>query len=133
VQIEGAISRDALTQLAEGVTVGGRKTMPCEAAAMEEPLLPARNPPVRFRKSIPTSWLALTLQEGRNRQVRHMTAAVGFPTLRLIRAAIGEITLAGLPPGEWRDLTRAEVSALRAVSNRSGKSRADAGVRPDRG
>lgn len=133
VQIEGTIGDHALTQLAEGVTVGGRKTLPCDAAAMEEPLLPARNPPVRFRKSIPTSWLRLTLKEGRNRQVRHMTAAVGFPTLRLMRAAVANITLAGLAPGDWRDLTRAEISAMRAVSNRYGKSRVDAVVRPSRG
>jgi 23S rRNA pseudouridine2457 synthase len=77
---------------------------------MAEPSLPERQPPVRFRKSIPTSWLSLTLREGRNRQVRHMTAAVGFPTLRLVRAAIGKWTLDGLAPGKWRKLSAGEIA-----------------------
>jgi 23S rRNA pseudouridine2457 synthase len=79
---------------------------------MAEPALWPREPPVRFRKNIPTSWLRLTLREGRNRQVRHMTAAVGFPTLRLIRAGIGGLTLEGLRPGEWRELQQREVQTL---------------------
>jgi 23S rRNA pseudouridine2457 synthase len=113
VQVEGAITGEAVQQLQRGVIIGGKPTLPCEAAARDEPPLPAREPPVRFRKSIPTSWLQLTLHEGRNRQVRHMTAAVGFPTLRLVRAAIGTLRIDGLPPGEWRDLTAAEVRSLR--------------------
>jgi 23S rRNA pseudouridine2457 synthase len=136
VQVEGIIHQAALESLALGVLIADRKTLPCEAAAMAEPLLPERNPPVRFRKSIPTSWLRLTLREGRNRQVRHMTAAVGFPTLRLVRAAIGQLTLAGLLSGESRELTRAEVAALRVVNNRlssrSYKSPAAAATRLNR-
>lgn len=113
VQVEGSVTTDAIAMLEGGVVIGGRQTLPCEAALMEEPPIPARSPPVRFRKSIPTSWLKLILREGRNRQVRHMTAAVGFPTLRLIRAAISDLRIEGLPPGDWRELTAAEVKALR--------------------
>ena len=109
VQVEGLISSNALQQLRQGVVFSGRKTLPCRAEAMAEPLLPERQPPVRFRKSIPTSWLSLALKEGRNRQVRHMTAAVGFPTLRLVRAAVGKWTLDGLAPGEWRQLNAGEM------------------------
>lgn len=112
VQVEGVVDPPALDRLAQGVIIEGKRTLPCKAAAMDPPPLPDRVPPVRFRKSIPTSWLALTLREGRNRQVRHMTAAVGFPTLRLVRYAIGSLTLDGLAPGAWRELTRAEIAAL---------------------
>jgi len=115
VQVEGTIDSQALEQLAQGVIFGGKKTLPCQAKAIPEPNVPPRHPPVRFRKSIPTSWLTLTLREGRNRQVRHMTATVGFPTLRLIRAAIGKLTLAGLAPGEWRKLSTLELKGL--ISN----------------
>ncbi len=131
VQVEGSIHQAAIDSLTAGIIIEHRKTLPCEAAAIADPLLPERNPPVRFRKSIPTSWLQITLREGRNRQVRRMTAAVGFPTLRLVRAAIGQLTLAGLPSGEFRELTRAEVSALR-LSNRSYKSPAAAAAPPNR-
>jgi 23S rRNA pseudouridine2457 synthase len=115
VQVEGTIDSQALEQLAQGVIFGGKKTLPCQAKAIPEPNVPPRHPPVRFRKSIPTSWLTLTLREGRNRQVRHMTATVGFPTLRLIRAAIGKLTLAGLAPGEWRKISTLELKGL--ISN----------------
>jgi 23S rRNA pseudouridine2457 synthase len=120
VQVEGAVSSAAVEQLQRGVVIGGQKTLPCNACIMPEPTLPARHPPVRFRKSIPTSWLSLTLREGRNRQVRHMTAAVGFPTLRLTRVAMGGLSLAGLQPGlqpgDWHDLNSAELSAVRQYS-----------------
>jgi len=79
----------------------------------EEPTLPPRDPPIRFRRSIPTTWLELTLQEGRNRQVRRMTAAVGIPTLRLVRVGLGPLSLVGLAPGQWQDLSEAELAQLR--------------------
>ena len=112
-QVEGLVSRDALAELERSVTIQNYRTKPAKARAMEEPDLPPRIPPVRFRKSIPTSWLELTLTEGRNRQVRRMTAAVGIPTLRLVRAAIGSLTLGRLAVGEWRDLTDSEVAAIK--------------------
>jgi len=103
VQVEGEITDEALEQLCCGVILNDGPTLPCDARRIAEPEdLWERVPPVRFRKAIPTSWLALTLREGRNRQVRRMTAAVGFPTLRLIRWAVGPWTLEGLAPGAWR-------------------------------
>jgi 23S rRNA pseudouridine2457 synthase len=105
VQVEGIPTEEALERLRRGVTLNDGPTLPAEAKAMDEPAaLWPRDPPVRYRASIPTSWLALTLREGRNRQVRRMTAAVGFPTLRLIRWSIGDWTLEGLAPGEWREV-----------------------------
>jgi 23S rRNA pseudouridine2457 synthase len=113
VQVEGVPDSEALDRLAQGVVVQGRKTRPAKAQMLTaEPDLPPRDPPIRFRKSIPTSWVEITLTEGRNRQVRRMTAAVGYPTLRLVRIAIGKIRLDGLQPGQWRDLTRAEVDQV---------------------
>jgi 23S rRNA pseudouridine2457 synthase len=79
----------------------------------EQPLLPPRDPPIRFRKSVPTAWIEITLREGRNRQVRRMTAAIGHPTLRLVRVAIGALRVEGLASGEWRDLTSTEVRSLK--------------------
>ena len=102
VQVEGAISDAALLQLRGGVGLNDGKTLPALAAAMPTPELWPRVPPIRVRLSVPDSWLSLTLKEGRNRQVRRMTAAVGFPTLRLVRWQIGEWTLEGLRPGEYR-------------------------------
>lgn len=102
VQVEGEITDQALQQLAQGVQLKDGWTLPALAQRMAPPLLPERNPPIRVRQHIPTSWLALTLSEGRNRQVRRMTAHVGFPTLRLIRARVGCLTLADLAPGQHR-------------------------------
>ncbi|MBE02658.1 pseudouridine synthase [uncultured Marinobacter sp.] len=105
VQVEGELSEKALTQLARGVDLKDGRTRPARARRIEPPPLWPRTPPVRYRAAIPTSWLELTLTEGRNRQVRRMTAAVGFPTLRLIRYRIGDWTLEGLRPGEYRTVT----------------------------
>ncbi len=105
-QVDGELDEAALQALREGVSLKDGPTLPAKAAFATEPdWLWPRDPPVRFRKSIPTSWLSLTLREGRNRQVRRMTAAVGFPTLRLIRVRIGGYTLDGLAPGETRIVT----------------------------
>ncbi|WP_223425832.1 rRNA large subunit pseudouridine synthase E [Tateyamaria pelophila] len=102
-QVEGDISADALQALQTGVTLKDGRTRPAQARAIPPPEpLWKRDPPIRMRKSVPDSWLELTLTEGRNRQVRRMTAHVGFPTLRLIRVRIGDWTLDGLKPGEWR-------------------------------
>lgn len=104
VQVEGEVSDLALVQLAGGIDLGDFVTRPCMACRMDEPpgLWP-RNPPIRERKAIPTSWLEIVLKEGKNRQIRRMTARVGFPTLRLIRWAVGDWTLSGLAPGQWRE------------------------------
>ncbi len=105
VQVEGEPDEAALEQLRRGVQLNDGPTLPARAQRMDAPpTLWERDPPVRFRQSIPTSWLALTIREGRNRQVRRMTAAVGYPTLRLVRAAIGPYTLEGLAPGTLRDV-----------------------------
>ncbi len=105
VQVEGEVTALALARLQRGVPLSDGATQPAEARALAPPALWERTPPVRFRKHIPTSWLELTLREGRNRQVRRMTAAVGFPTLRLVRVRIGEYTLGALQPGEWREVS----------------------------
>ena len=103
VQAEGVPDEAALEKLRRGVMLKDGLTLPAEAKLIEEPSqLWPRTPPVRYRKEIPTSWLELTIREGRNRQVRRMTAAVGFPTLRLIRWRIGDWSLDGLPMGVWR-------------------------------
>lgn len=103
VQVEGEPSAAALRQLEQGVDVGDFVSAPAQARAMAEPSgLWPRDPPIRFRKAIPTAWIELTIAEGKNRQVRRMTAKVGLPTLRLIRYRIGDWTLDGIAPGEWR-------------------------------
>ncbi len=104
-QVEGEITEQALAQLTHGVVLKDGKTRPARAERIAEPdWLWPRTPPIRQRQSIPTSWLELSLTEGRNRQVRRMTAAVGFPTLRLIRIRIGDYTLGDLAPGHWCSL-----------------------------
>ncbi len=114
VQVEGVPTDEALERLRRGVTLNDGPTLPAGADAMDEPQgLWPRDPPVRFRKAIPTSWLRLTLREGRNRQVRRMTAAVGFPTLRLIRWSVGDWTLQGLAPGAWREVPAHAIPKLR--------------------
>lgn len=102
VQVEGEISDNALAKLQSGVLLKDGMTRPAEARKIEPPELWQRNPPVRFRKTVPDGWISLTLREGRNRQVRRMTAAVGLPTLRLVRWQVGPWSLDGLPLGQWR-------------------------------
>lgn len=104
-QVEGEIDEAALDALQTGITLKDGPTLPARARRIQEPAIWPRNPPVRYRASIPTSWLELQICEGRNRQVRRMTAAVGFPTLRLVRAAIGDWDLEGLAPGSYRTIT----------------------------
>jgi 23S rRNA pseudouridine2457 synthase len=103
VQVEGEPGREALAQLRRGIALNDGVTRPAQAEEIAEPALWERVPPIRFRKQVPTRWLALTLREGRNRQVRRMTAAVGLPTLRLVRVRIGDWELGALRPGEWRE------------------------------
>ena len=112
-QVEGEIGPEALAALRRGVPLNDGPTLPAGAETVAEPgWLWPRDPPIRFRKSVPTAWLELTLREGRNRQVRRMTAAVGLPTLRLIRLAVGPWRVEGLAPGEWREVPRPEAEAV---------------------
>lgn len=112
VQVEGVPDAAALEKLRRGVVLNDGPTRPAGARLMKEPAgLWPRDPPIRYRAAIPTAWIELALREGRNRQVRRMTAAAGFPTLRLIRWAVGPWTLEGLGPGEWRELRPAEVES----------------------
>lgn len=113
-QVEHIPTPEALSALRDGVTIRINKqdhqTRPAQATLLEtDPTLPPRDPPVRYRAAIPTAWIRLILTEGKNRQVRRMTAAVGFPTLRLVRVAIGALALGSLAPGEWRDVTAEEI------------------------
>lgn len=104
VQVEGIATEEAMSELKKGLIIQGHKTKPCFAKRLKDPNYPPRSKPIRFRLSVPTSWIELKLTEGKNRQVRRMTAAVGFPALRLIRVAIGALKLGELAPGEWFQL-----------------------------
>ena len=121
VQVERIPDDSALNQLRQGLFIKDYKTRPAKVKLLNDPpLVPPRDPPIRYRKTVPTSWLEMTLTEGRNRQVRRMTAAVGYPTLRLIRIAIGvqkgqqikNLRLEGLNPGEWRELNHSELQKI---------------------
>jgi 23S rRNA pseudouridine2457 synthase len=112
-QIERIPNEEALAQLRKGVVLNGKNTRPAEVRLLsDDPQLPDRPVPIRFRKNVPTAWVEMTLREGLNRQVRRMTAAVGHPTLRLVRVAIGPVVLGGLQPGEWGDLTSNEIEQI---------------------
>jgi 23S rRNA pseudouridine2457 synthase len=113
VQVEGVPPESALRELSVGLNLGALRTRPCLVRRLDPaPMLPPREPPIRVRKSVPDSWLALELIEGKNRQVRRMTAAVGHPTLRLIRVRIGQFQPKDLAAGQWRELTAAERAAV---------------------
>ncbi len=115
-QVERVPPPSAIARLASGVVIQGGHSRPCKVKALAlEPQLPPRDPPIRFRKTVPTAWLEIRLTEGRNRQIRRMTAHVGHPTLRLLRVRIGDLTLQGLTPGLWRDLTPRETRRLTAA------------------
>jgi 23S rRNA pseudouridine2457 synthase len=108
-QVERIPDAAALARLARGVDLGDYRTRPCHVARLDPaPVLPPRDPPVRYRKSVPDCWLCLELTVGKNRQVRRMTAAIGHPTLRLVRARIGRFALGPLAPGQWRELSEKE-------------------------
>ena len=116
VQVERFPNEEALEQLRKGVVLNGKRTRPAEVRLLpDNPQLPDRSVPIRFRKNVPTAWLEITLREGLNRQVRRMTAAVGHPTLRLVRIAIGPIELGDLQPGQWREVSGREVAQINAV------------------
>ena len=109
VQVEGTPTKESMESLARGVLIRGRRTLPCKAWLMEpQPDVGPREPPIRFRKNVPDRWIAMELVEGKNRQVRHMTAAVGHPTLRLMRVRIGGFELGSLPAGKWKELDAGE-------------------------
>jgi 23S rRNA pseudouridine2457 synthase len=118
VQVEGIPGHQSIELLAKGIVIQGRRTKPAFARPIAVPDIPPRTPPIRFRKNVPDSWLELQLVEGRNRQVRRMTAAAGHPTLRLIRVRIGGFHLNGLASGKWKILGAAERQLVFSISNR---------------
>lgn len=124
VQVEREPDDQAIEQLRKGVLLSGARTRPARVCRLEAPpRLPARAIPIRFRKTVPTAWLEIGLREGMNRQVRRMTAAVGHPTLRLVRVAIGPIGLDGLMPGQWREMTSGETAWFSSdAAGRTGRS-----------
>jgi 23S rRNA pseudouridine2457 synthase len=116
VQVDRVPEPAAIESLRRGVFLNDGRTRPAQVEMLAEPpAFPDRSVPIRFRKAVPTAWLRLTIREGRNRQVRRMTAAVGHPTLRLVRVAIGPVSLGTLVPGQWRELNAEELNALRAI------------------
>jgi 23S rRNA pseudouridine2457 synthase len=109
-QVERIPTEESLQQLRDGVIIEGKKTRPAIVTLLtNEPDLPPRSVPIRFRKTVPTAWIEVTIREGRNRQVRKMTASVGHPTLRLVRIKIGNIVIENLKPGEWREISKEEI------------------------
>ena len=118
VQVEGVPDDESLKKLADGVVIQGYKTLPAKVRRISEPKLPERIPPIRFRKNIPANWLSITIAEGKNRQVRRMTASVGYPTLRLVRVRICNVYLHGLNIGEIRELSNAEIKELKSHINK---------------
>ena len=134
-QVEGVPDEIALEKLKKGVELKDGMTKPAEAKLIEPTNIWPRNPPIRYRTNIPTTWIALTIKEGKNRQVRRMTAAVGHPTLRLIRTQIGPWTLDGLEPGQWQEV-ECPLKLLQATpkskQTRNKKPRTDTSIRPHR-
>lgn len=124
VQVEGVPGEDALERLRRGVQLRDGPTLPAQAELIDAPALWPRHPPIRERREVPVTWLRLTIREGRNRQVRRMTAAVGHPTLRLVRWAVGDWTLDGLAPGQWREL-RVHLPVAPPRQSRAGPDRRD--------
>ncbi|MBC5775104.1 pseudouridine synthase [Pontibacter sp. KCTC 32443] len=117
VQVDGLPTEEALEELHRGVSIKGVKTAPAKASILQPaPLVWERSTPIRFRKNIPTTWVEIKISQGMNRQVRRMTAAVGYPTLRLIRPAIGPLALGDLQPGEYRELTTEEIAELKSLT-----------------
>jgi 23S rRNA pseudouridine2457 synthase len=124
VQVERVPDEADLSQLRNGLLLSGTRTRPAEVRLLEEePLLEARPVPIRFRRNVPTAWIEIVLHEGINRQVRRMTAAVGHPTLRLVRVGIGPLSLGDLRPGSWRELTPNEVARISQDVGRGGSPR----------
>lgn len=124
VQVDGTPSEEALLQLERGVLIKDVRTAPAKVKLLEEdPQVWERSKPIRFRKNIPATWIEIKISQGMNRQVRRMTAAVGFPTLRLIRPAIGPLSLGTLQPGEYRELTTAEITRLKTITGSANKRR----------
>jgi len=113
VQVERIPTDEAMERLRHGVLIESRRTRPAEVRLLTRaPEIPDRGVPVRYRKNVPTSWMEITLREGKNRQIRKMTAAVGFPTLRLVRVGIGRLVLGSLQPGEWKNIPQEEIRKL---------------------